>query len=111
MDWSQFKNFSQNEFACTFTGQCEMNESFLKKLQSLRELYGKPMRITSGFRHTTHPIEAKKIKAGVHTLGHAADVACSGREAFQLITLALKVGMTGLGGFSKTWTAPLYSLR
>ena len=64
MDWSQFKNFSQNEFACTFTGQCEMNESFLKKLQSLRELYGKPMRITSGFRHTTHPIEAKKIKAG-----------------------------------------------
>ncbi|QDP65686.1 MAG: putative peptidase M15 [Prokaryotic dsDNA virus sp.] len=97
MDWSQFKNFSEDEFKCQHTGHSGMDEEFLKKLQSLRTLYNKPMRITSGFRHPTHPIEKKKSKPGAHSTGHACDIACSGKEAFELIVLGLRVGMTGIG--------------
>ena len=36
-------------------------------------MYG-PMKITSGFRHRNHPIEAKKARPGTHALGLAVDV-------------------------------------
>lgn len=29
----------------------------------------RPMRVTSGYRHPTHPIEAKKAKPGEHASG------------------------------------------
>ena len=66
-------------------------------MQSLRTKYGKPMTITSGYRHETHPIEAKKERAGMHTKGIAADVACNGQEAYHIMKLAFDLGFTGIG--------------
>ena len=74
-----------------------MQPEFMDKLQKLREAYGKPMRITSGYRHKTHPIEAKKSKIGAHATGQAADIGVDRADAYELLKLALEIGFTGIG--------------
>lgn len=97
MDWSEFPNFTQAEFMCRHTGKCEMSPEFMCRLQHLRQVYGKPMRITSGYRDRTHPIEAAKSAPGEHSTGHAADVAVQGADALRLVQLALGLGFTRIG--------------
>jgi uncharacterized protein YcbK (DUF882 family) len=75
-----------------------MKHEFMVVLQAIRNEYG-PMRVTSGFRHPTHPIEARKGHAnGEHTKGMCCDVACNnGADRYRLITIALKHGITRIG--------------
>lgn len=74
-----------------------MQPEFMAKLQALRTAYGKPMRITSGFRCAEHPIEAKKAQPGAHASGCACDVGVEGADAHRLLTLALQLGFSGIG--------------
>ena len=67
------------------------------RLQELRDSYGKPMRITSGYRCPNHPIEAAKSKPGAHASGRAVDVAVSHNEAYILLRLAVRMGFSGIG--------------
>lgn len=97
IDWSDYPNFKASEFACKHTGKNLMTKEFMDRLQKMRTAYGKPMRITSGYRDRTHPIEAKKATAGAHTTGMACDVAVQGADALRLIQLALMYGFTGIG--------------
>ena len=97
MDWSEYPNFSADEFRCRHTGRVEMSAEFMRRLQALRVAYGKPMRVTSGYRHRSHPVEAGKLQPGAHTLGRAADIAVHGADALRLIRLALDVQFTGIG--------------
>jgi uncharacterized protein YcbK (DUF882 family) len=93
-----YANFTKSEFDCKHSGKNEMQHSFMSKLQSLRTAYGKPMKITSGFRDFTHPIEAKKSrKNGAHPTGKACDISISRKEAYQLLKLAVELGFTGIG--------------
>jgi zinc D-Ala-D-Ala carboxypeptidase len=97
--WSDYPSFTRHEFECRFTGKCDMQPEFMEKLQALRNEYGRPMVITSGYRHWTHPIEARKgHTSGEHTKGACADIACTdGRTRFILIGLALKHGFHRIG--------------
>lgn len=97
--WGQYPNFSASEFACKHTGQNDMTHEFMEVLQRVRADFGRPMKITSGYRHWTHPVEARKgHTTGEHTRGTCCDVACTdGRERFDLVTLALKHGITRIG--------------
>jgi uncharacterized protein YcbK (DUF882 family) len=79
MDWSKYANFDEAEFRCTQTGECRMQADFMRRLQALRS------------------IEASKAQPGVHTRGIACDIAVSGREAYDVLALALKHGFTGIG--------------
>jgi uncharacterized protein YcbK (DUF882 family) len=97
MNWHNYPNFSAGEFRCKHTGQLGMNAAFMERLQALRTDYGKAMVISSGFRHRTHPIEARKREPGAHSTGHACDVTIRGGDALKLIGLALKHGFTGIG--------------
>lgn len=97
MDWSKYPNFSAKEFDCTHCGKNEMRADFMERLQALRNAYGKPMRITSGFRCAEHPIEAKKAKPGSHASGCACDIGIDGPDAHQLLSIALQLGFTGIG--------------
>jgi zinc D-Ala-D-Ala carboxypeptidase len=97
MDWNTSTYFSMHEFKCSHTGQCDMNPEFIEKLNGLRLAFGKPMKITSGYRHVSHPIERKKQTPGAHTTGQAADIAVSREDAFHLLSLALTKGFTGIG--------------
>ena len=97
MDWSRWKNFSESEFVCRHTGKSGMHAGFMDRLQRLRTAYGKPMKITSGYRDASHPIEAAKSKPGTHNTGRAADIAVDRGDAYQLLKLALELGFTGIG--------------
>jgi len=93
------KYFDISEFDCSFTGNNEMNEDFLIKLDALREACGFPFKITSGFRDPEgHPIEAKKTRAGTHAQGIAADIqVVNGVQKYKIIEEAIKLGFNGIG--------------
>jgi zinc D-Ala-D-Ala carboxypeptidase len=55
------------------------------------------MKITSGYRCPKHPIEAKKAAPGAHSTGLACDIGVSGSEAYQVLSLAMELGFTGIG--------------
>lgn len=97
MDWSKYPNFEPQEFACLHTGEVEMTPGFMDKLQALRTEYGKPMRVTSGYRSPEHPIEAAKDKPGSHASGCAVDISVNSIDAYTLVKLAIKHGFTGIG--------------
>jgi uncharacterized protein YcbK (DUF882 family) len=95
--WGTYPNFTKAEMDCKHTGQNEMKHEFMDVLQKIRTEYG-PMKITSGYRHPTHPIEAKKMRPGEHTFGMCCDIACNnGADRYRLITIALKHGCTRIG--------------
>ena len=97
MDWRFYPNFKADEFNCSHCGKNEMKPEFMGKLQALRSAYGKPMKITSGYRCPKHPIEAAKAKPGAHASGCACDIGVVGAEAHQILKLALQMGFTGIG--------------
>lgn len=99
MNWVDYPYFTKAEFDCKHTGKNEMQPEFMAKLQLLREKYGKPIVITSGYRHWTHPVEAKKgHTTGEHTRGTCADIACtSGADRYQIVRLALQLGFPRIG--------------
>jgi uncharacterized protein YcbK (DUF882 family) len=68
------KYFKLSDFDCQETGENEMNEDFLIKLDDLRHECGFPFIVTSGYRSKDHSIEKRKVKAGTHTQGIAADI-------------------------------------
>ncbi|MCA9911834.1 MAG: peptidase M15 [Anaerolineae bacterium] len=97
-DWSKYAPyFTRNELACKHTGQCEMTEETMDALLKVRIEYGKPMRITSGYRSTKHPNEANKAFPGEHTHGECVDVGVYGENAVQLMNIAMKHGFTRIG--------------
>lgn len=97
MNWNDYPNFSKQEFDCKHTGKNEMKPEFMERLQVLRNQYGKPIKISSGYRDITHPIEAKKKRGGAHTTGLAADLAVERGDAHFILDLAFRLGFTGIG--------------
>jgi zinc D-Ala-D-Ala carboxypeptidase len=98
MTWSsQF--FTKEEMRCKHTGKDGMQPEFMRRLDILREAYGKPMRVTSGYRHPSHPVEARKQRSdGEHTRGMCCDIAVAdGHERFRLVSLAIQLGFTRIG--------------
>lgn len=97
IDWGKYPNFKAAEFKCSHCGADGVKEELIAKLQAMRTEYGKPMRITSGYRCPQHPIEAKKSSTGAHALGLAVDVGVEGAEAYAILSLGFKHGFTGIG--------------
>ena len=88
------KYFHIREFDCTHTGTGgeNMDPEFLELLDVLREICGFPFRITSGWRDSTHPVEARKEKPGNHHQGIAADIAVTNSvDRLTLVREALKM--------------------
>lgn len=92
-----YKFFSRAEMACKHTGKCEMDHAFMVRLELLRERFGKPMIVRSGYRDPSHPEEAKKAEPGTHARGIAVDIAVRGADAVRLLELALSLGFRGIG--------------
>ena len=71
-NWGKY--FTEEEFKCRYTGNCNMDQYFIDQLNKLRDIYAKPITISSGYRDPTHPIEAKKKSPGAHASGMACDI-------------------------------------
>lgn len=88
------KYFEESEF----TEFDKMDPKLLEMLDTLRENYGYPIKLTSTYRSPEHPIEARKSKPGEHAYGAAVDIACIGGEAtFKLVKAAIETGFTRIG--------------
>tara|TARA_A200000159_G_scaffold30394_1_gene27008 strand:- start:107 stop:451 length:345 start_codon:yes stop_codon:yes gene_type:complete len=93
-----FKYFKRDEFDCQVTGNNEMKDEFIHKLDELRSACGFSFHITSGYRDPSHPIEARKEKAGTHAQGIAADImALNGADRYVIVREAMRLGFTGIG--------------
>lgn len=94
----RFRYFKRSEFDCQVTGNNEMKDEFIHKLDQLRNACGFPFVISSGYRDPSHPIEARKAKAGAHSQGIAADIAvANGAERYKIVSEAMRLGFTGIG--------------
>jgi len=97
VNWDKYPNFKAAEFACQHCNAQGIKEELVAKIQQLRTAYGKPLRITSGYRCPKHPVEARKTAPGAHALGLAADIGVEGAEAYKVLKIALELGFTGIG--------------
>ena len=77
----------------------KLNKDLLKQLDELRELYGKPITITSSYRGPDHPIESAKANGpGTHSFGVAVDIASvGGTTTLELVRAAIGVGFERIG--------------
>jgi len=93
-----FKYFKIDEFDCQETGENEISEEFVHKLDELRAACGFSFRVTSGYRSENHSIEKRKKSPGTHAQGIAADIAVSGgAQRMLLVQKALSLGFNGVG--------------
>lgn len=91
--------FKRSDFDCQQTGNNEMSDEFLQKLDELRHVCGFPFIITSGYRDPEgHSIEKAKKSPGTHARGIAADIKISnGNQAYDIIKHAQSMGFNGIG--------------
>jgi uncharacterized protein YcbK (DUF882 family) len=90
------KNFSRHEFACRCCGVAGVRQSFVERLQLLRNLIGKPIIVTSGYRCPDHNERIGGAKNSFHTQGIAADVKAD-IDLKEFFVAAEKVGFEGIG--------------
>lgn len=94
------KYFSLSEFdSSDHPGSgSNMHPSFLEMLDNAREIYGRPMRINSGYRTIYKNQEAKGKPNSTHLMGIAADVHCNNsRDRHDMLQAFLQAGFTRLG--------------
>lgn len=92
-----YKFFTPDELRCKHTGKLAMDPGFMARLDTLRERFGAPLVITSGYRDPSHPAEQSKAEPGTHSQGIAVDIAIRGEAAVRLLELALPLGFRGIG--------------
>ena len=93
-----FKYFTRDEFKCSHTGENEIDDELIKRLDELREACGFPFVITSGYRDPSHPEEVNKEQPGTHSRGIAADIYVSdGAQRRSIIENAIDIGFGGIG--------------
>lgn len=96
----RWKNFNELEFnmAVPSCSLKQMDESFMNRLQTARDIAGIPFRINSAFRSEPYELSKGRSGNGFHTLGAAVDLACtSSRDRLIIIDALLKAGFTGIG--------------
>jgi len=92
------KNFKTDEFACPCCGANEMDINFVKTLQLLRDEYGAPMRVNSGFRCEKQNKKVGGSDSSSHLWGMASDISVTDSILrYRMIQCAQKIGMVRIG--------------
>ena len=84
-------HFSLREFECPCCHRVRLHPLLLVRLEELREAWGRPLLLTSGYRCDPHNARVGGVPKSAHRLGLAADVAVPGedQEAFVLADVRL----------------------
>ena len=90
--------FKREEFACKHCQANLMDDTFLARLDDLRDRCGFPLVVTSGYRCPTHNAAVSSTGlTGPHTTGLAVDFAVYQAKARTLIGVVSQMGFMGLG--------------
>ena len=83
---SRWEYFSFDEFKCKGSGENRMELDFIDKLDRLRDMFGYPIIISSGYRSPSHNKDVSNTGAtGPHTTGRACDIRVDRLRAWQLL--------------------------
>jgi len=69
-----YRFFSKQELACPCCGKVDMDLDFMLALNKLRESYGKPLYVSSGYRCKKHNTKIKGHHNSAHMQGKAIDL-------------------------------------
>lgn len=95
------KYFTEQEFACKCCGQIIIHADLVSRLDLLRGLYGRPLRITSGYRCSERNRAVGGKSDSAHMMGKAADIAAGSEEKFDLLGLIIRERLFQRIGISK----------
>lgn len=100
LKWSALKYFKQSEFDSPDEpgSGARMNLPFVFRLDTIRDMVGRPLRINSGYRTPAHNKAVGGVANSAHTKGLAADIRVTDDEMRALVVrAAIKAGFTRIG--------------
>ena len=98
-------NFFLKEFECK-CGKCKktiVDKKLVNSLQLIRNHFGKPVIINSGYRCAKHNSAVGGASNSQHTKGKAADIVIKGVAPSDVAAYAASIGIMGIGVY-KTFT-------
>lgn len=93
-------NFKVSEFACHGGGCCstvKIDSELVDHLQDIRDHFGKPVTINSGYRCATHNKAVGGASGSYHTKGMAADIAVEDIAPAEVAKYCESIGLLGIG--------------
>ena len=101
-------SFRVREFACKGSDVVLIDDELVVLLQCIREHFGKPIHITSGYRTAEHNAAVGGSKSSQHLLGRAADFYVEGVPVATVAAYAetLLPGRGGIGRYPKDVAHP-----
>ena len=93
-------NFSSTEFDCHGSGCCSkttLDSKLVQYLQDIREHFGAPITVNSGYRCQTHNKKIGSSSGSYHTKGMAADISVKGVAPSEVAKYAESIGILGIG--------------
>lgn len=93
-------NFRVGEFACRGRGCCDdvkIDEDLVAYLQQIRDHYGRPVTVNSGYRCPVHNKTIGGSPTSRHTRGQAADIAVRDVAPAEVAKYAESIGVLGIG--------------
>jgi uncharacterized protein YcbK (DUF882 family) len=94
-------HFKLSEFACPCCKRVMLHPTLLEKLVKFREMVGRPIYITSGYRCAEYNQKVGGIKSSYHLLGLAADIKIEGVSALDLLEYAETIDFSGIVLYEK----------
>lgn len=95
---AKYRYFNESEVSCRCCGVNKMSDSFMSKLDALRQACGFPFKVTSAYRCPKHNSAVSSTgPTGPHTTGHAVDIGCRGEQAMVVVQEAIAAGFSGVG--------------
>lgn len=94
------KNFTVAEMACKGTGCCstvKVDTDLVTYLQKIRDHFGKPVTINSGYRCDAHNKAVGGASGSLHTKGQAADISVKDVKPAEVAKYAESIGVLGIG--------------
>ena len=101
-------SFRVREFGCKGSDVVLLDEELVVLLQCIREHFGKPLHITSGYRTAAHNAAVGGSKSSQHLLGRAADFYVEGMDVATVAAYAetLLPSRGGIGRYPKDAAHP-----
>ena len=94
------KNFTVSEFSCHGSGCCsnvKIDDELAAYLQKIRDHFGKPVTISSGYRCEKHNKSVGGATGSYHTKGMAADIVVRDVAPAEVAKYAESIGIKGIG--------------
>lgn len=94
------KNFKSTEFDCHGKGCCSetlVDQKLVEYAQKIRDHFGKPVNVSSGYRCLTHNRSIGSGDGSQHVKGGAADIYINGVAPIEIARYAENLGIKGIG--------------